>query len=539
MNTVPPTKHLHQIELAAVSPRAYTLIRMFCSAFLLACLLIFIIKTWRWPLIGDAALMHYVVFLMHHGMAPYRNIVDPNLPTTLVIESAVIHLFGGGSLAWRLFDLFILAMTGIAMTVIARTDDASGSDWFACLFAASLFALIHARDGTMQLGQRDLTMTALLVIAYAFLFEALRPHTHRKIVPWLIALFGLFAAAAATIKPTVLLLPIVLLWMAAVTLRRRQRHFLLPVLFGIVGTLLPILLTLAWVWRKHVLRAFLATLFDLIPYFARLGTRSYAHLILHSVSGVLLPIVVLWLAVILLQPKPLTWERAALLIGVLFGLASFYLQRKGYSYHRYPSEAFLLLLASIDLTAVFHKASRHQTTVQWLALAALLIGTILIGGGSTAHAIHQDWRNREFDALLQADLNRLGGQQLAGRVQCLDMGDGCIPTLYNMRLVQATGFLYDCYMFSPVHTAEQIRYREAFWQAMTRNPPAVFVITSNDCENYPEKPSYHYQKIARWPQLNDFLRVQLPPGSSTHSASHGEHRQQPLKTTWLSHLRSE
>jgi hypothetical protein len=484
--------------------------------------------------------MHYIVFLMHHGMAPYRDIGDPNLPMTLMIEAAVVHLFGGGSLAWRLFDLFLLAVTEVAMVVIARPYD-----WFAGFFAASLFALVHGRDGTMLLGERDLTMTAFLVISYAFLFEALRalptesanssgyvskPVTNMdgshkdvrtrvlaglKLPNWspglLMLLFGVFCGAAATIKPTVLLLPVTLLVMAAIVLRWRGQPFRTVILFGVAGTLVPILLSLGWVWHKHVTDAFFVTLLDLIPYFARLGTRSFGHLVVHSISSVLLPFIVLWIIVILFERKRLTWERAALLAGIVFGLASFYLQRKGYSYHRYPSEAFLLLLASIDLAAVFHQresalSPRRRSLQQRFALAGILIGAVFIGGGSTLHALRLDWRNQEFDALLQADLNRLGGHQLDGHIQCLDMGDGCIPTLYNMRLVQATGFLYDCYLFSAIRATEQERYRETFWQAIQRNPPTVFVISSNDCEVYPAKPSYNYQKTTHWQPFDIWLK---------------------------------
>jgi hypothetical protein len=523
-----------------VSNRLYVWTRALSFVFLLLCLTLFVVKTWHWPLIGDAALMHYIVFLMHHGMAPYRDIVDPNLPTTLVIEAVVIHFFGGGSLAWRLFDLFLLAVTGAAMVVIARPYD-----WIAGFFAASLFALVHGRDGTMLLGERDLTMTAFLVIGYAFLFEALRtapaelanssgsvpktvtnmgapranfrgpalsglkPHSYSPGL--LMLLFGFFCGAAATIKPTVLLLPVTLLVMAAIVLRRRGEPFRSAILSGVVGTLVPMLLSLAYVWHKHVTGAFFATLLDLIPYFARLGTRSFGHLVVHSISSVLLPFIVLWVIVILFERKRLTWERAALLAGIVFGLASFYLQRKGYSYHRYPSEAFFLLLASIDLAAVFRQKEsapslRRHSLQQRLALAGILIGAVFIGGGSTLHALRLDWRNQEFDTLLQADLNRLGDRQLDGHIQCLDMGDGCIPTLYNMRLVQATGFLYDCYLFSPIHAAEQDRYREAFWQAIQRNPPTVFVISSNDCEVYPAKPSYNYQKTTQWQPFDIWLK---------------------------------
>src|SRR6266568_9521603 len=116
---------------------------------LLTMLAIFVMRTWHWPLVGDAALMHYNVFLLDHGMAPYRQIIDPNMPGTYLVEGAIMHAFGGSALTWRMFDLFLLACAGVAMIVITLPYD-----WFAGVFAATLFALIHGRDGLIQLGQR-------------------------------------------------------------------------------------------------------------------------------------------------------------------------------------------------------------------------------------------------------------------------------------------------------------------------------------------------------------------------------------------------
>ena len=39
--------------------------------------------------------------------------------------------------------------------------------WFPAVFAGTLFALIHGRDGLAQGGQRDLTMAVLLAVATA------------------------------------------------------------------------------------------------------------------------------------------------------------------------------------------------------------------------------------------------------------------------------------------------------------------------------------------------------------------------------------
>ncbi|MBB5327399.1 glycosyltransferase family 39 protein [Tunturiibacter gelidoferens] len=517
-----------------MSDRSYSLTRTLASVFLVGCLLLFVIRTWHWPLMGDAALMHYIFFLMDHGMAPYRDIVDPNMPTTLLIEGAVMHLFGGDSLTWRLFDLFLLAVSAMAMFVICKPYSR-----FAALFAASLFALIHGRDGLIELGQRDLTMTVSLLIAYAFLFTGLRASPSQTTKPWMTALFGIFCSIAATIKPSVLFLAPTVLVFAAITLRRRNRPFVAHIVSGLLGMLIPILLIFAWLHHQHIVSNFLQTLSQLLPYFLLLGARSYPHLIVHSISSTMLPVVLLWLPIVFLKKDWITWERASLLVAVLFGLASFYLQKKGFPYHRYPSEAFLLLLAGIDFTTILQtnpapsqlRPNVSNRLLPSLAMAGVIIGAVFIGGGSTAHALWQDWHNQEFDTMLRADLNHLGGQSLANRVQCLDMADGCIPTLYNMRLVQTTGFIYDCYMLSAQPGPERDHAREAFWQSITKNPPSIFVVSSNDCDPPTARPAYDYKKIARWPQFNDYLNAnyhldveRIPP----HMVNSGSSSSKPL-----------
>ena len=117
---------------------------------ILPCVALFVVRTWHWPLVGDAPLMHYVVFLMDHGRIPYRDIVDINMPGTYLIEGLVIHVFGGGSLAWRIFDFSLIGVAAAAMAAIACPYS-----WFAAVFSASIFLFLHGRDGLIQLGQRD------------------------------------------------------------------------------------------------------------------------------------------------------------------------------------------------------------------------------------------------------------------------------------------------------------------------------------------------------------------------------------------------
>ena len=160
----------------------------------------------------------------------------------------------------------------------------------------------------------------------------------------------------------------------------------------------------------------------------------------------------------------------------------------------------------------------------------MILGIVVVGGGSLAHALWQDWHNQEFDSMLQRDLDQLGGARLSGHVQCLDSDDGCIPTLYNMRIVQGTGFLYDCYLLSPdLDNATEQRYRDRFWEGISISPPSVFVVSSNECSK--DDGLYKYAKLDRWPLLNSYLRTnyhlyaeRIPP----HLVNWGSSPSRPL-----------
>jgi hypothetical protein len=171
-----------------------------------------------------------------------------------------------------------------------------------------------------QGGQRDLTMAISLLISTAFLFRAVR-----KDRPGFTALFGLFAGVAATIKPTVIPFGVVLFLLATFALRRRgQRIYWHTIAASIAFSVGPIS-ALIFLWRKHAILAFADGLFGIVPYYASLGHRPLSFLLLHSVSP-LLPLVLIWIALIAVHRPPLTWERAALFCGVGFGLISYVVQ---------------------------------------------------------------------------------------------------------------------------------------------------------------------------------------------------------------------
>ena len=460
---------------------------------LLACVLaifvlIFVCLTWHWPFVGDEALIRYANFLMHHGMAPYRDVVEINMPGAFAVDWLVVHIYGSSSLAWRMFDFSLMAVVIFAALAIAWPYD-----WLAGIYGSALFILIHGRDGVVQSGQRDLTIGVLLLAAVALLF-----HAHRRNYWPATALFGLFCGAASTIKPTVLPLGFILLFLLSIDLRRQRLSVMRHWMGGIVGLLAPLLLVLAFLLRERALPAFLYTMHTLIPYHASIGRLPLSYFLWHSFASTILPIVLLWLILAIVHKHWRTWEQHVLLVCVAFGWVSLMVQGKDYPYHRYPLEIFLLLLAGIEFTA----ALRDRGIVKILGIAGLIFGIFVLAPISTVKLAHYQWKQDEFRAMLQTDLNQLGGKNLSGHIQCVDTIGGCIATLDQMRLVQATGFLYDCYLFTDKPGSVQTEYRTRFWQALQKNPPRVFVVTNQLCINPPGT----FQKLERWPQFDAYLR---------------------------------
>jgi hypothetical protein len=459
---------------------------------LAVCCFLYALFSRHWPLIGDASMVHYLVLLMQHGMAPYRDIVDAQMPGTYLLDWLVVHIFGGGATGLRIFDFTLLALAGLAMLWIAWPTDR-----FAGFFAAALFALLHGRDGIPQTAQRDLIIAALMLLAYAFAFHAVR----RNQAPWML-LFGLSTGIAATIKPTALPLAL-LLALAVLVLTRSGRPWGASLAWGVTGLAVAPCIILTFLVREHSLSYFVNALNGMWPYYARLDNRPLTYLLLHSVSP-LLPLVVLWLLIVgwqmsrpLLAKPQFNWERVALWMGLVLGMFAYLSQRKGFPYHRYPVLAFLLLLMGLD----FGEALRRRGLLRLCGAIGLAAGALIVAPISTYKISTYDWRHDEMFDMLQSDLNRAGGPGLSGHVQCLDTYSGCINALYRMNLAESTGFLVDFYFWAPQQTPVTEEMRQRFWTAIQQNPPQVFVIMKQDFPNGADS----YDKLNRWPRFAGYL----------------------------------
>lgn len=481
--------------------------RAIASIFLAVWIVLLVVRTWHWQQVNDPAQFQYVCFLMAHGMAPYRDLIEMNMPGIYLVHWGVIPVVGTSALAWRVFDLLLMIPAAWAMIAIARPYD-----WFAGVLSAALFILFHGRDGAGQMGQRDLIMAVLLVCAYAFLFQ-----TTRKGRAWPMLGFGLASGIVVTIKPTPLPFICLLLVLLGIYLRRQGQAVLAPIAWACAGLVIPLAVVGGFLIWKHALVAFVGVVHGTLPYYARIGREGYGMLLQMAIRPTLWPLIVIALLIVLKKrdswvleadPRKLlvlagvvrekrewaSWEMQMLGLGLVYACVEYYAQGKTMVYHRYSVLAFVFLWTSLQFAAGLKRGGFFRVAgmagIAWgLMLAPLYL----------REAAHKTWSPAYIDALT-GDLNHLGGSELSGKVTCFSTSAECDTVLDRMQLVQSTGLFYDFLIFGPGNQPVIQKWRRVFWKQFEANPPEVMVVHTG---LYPGHKGYG--KLDAWPLFGEYL----------------------------------
>ena len=426
-------------EGSTTGPSAFSFVMPLVATLMLVAVAVGINIAKHWPLVHDSPLIHYVVFLMQHGRAPYRDIAEMNMPGSYMFEWLAMRVFGGGDLGWRLWDFVLGAVT------ISTAAWLTGPGKRSAGIAAGAFAyILHLKDGAFNEGQRDWLVAVLLLVSFGFLFESIRSRR----AEWM-AGFMCFAGLAASIKPPALGFGICFL-AAACWIVRQDR---LPgqalwqrfVLWSVAGGLVPLLIVVTFLLYWGVVPDFLWQLEHFLPWFATLQRLPLGLLLRTALTPMALRYFLFGpILLFILRRSWRRWESTLLLCAALAGAVHYVIQGKGWGYHLYPELMFIVLWAMLELNDTL----QDTTWKRAIALAALLV--IL------PYTTYRYLRIERLMAYpmatlshLEQDLGSLGGAQLSGHVQCLDMTmAGCINVLYRMKLVQSTGFIYDYYLFS-------------------------------------------------------------------------------------------
>jgi hypothetical protein len=176
-------------------------------------------------------------------------------------------------------------------------------------------------------------------------------------------------------------------------------------------------------------------------------------------------------------------------------------QGKALPYQRYPMLAFLLLLIALDLMTAWRKDKR--AVVRYVAWAGVCCGCLVLAPLALVKVHRFVAKPQEFDAMLAADLRNLHADNLSGRVQCLDTIQDCLPTLYTLRLLPATGTLGDVNLFGPSGNAVVETSRQRFLHDVEAKPPLVFVVVSGLFLDG----TSGYRKLDAWPEFEQWLNA--------------------------------
>ncbi len=461
------------------------LFRVISVTILCAAAFFFVVQSSSWSVQWDTSIMHYVNFLMDHGKAPYRDVIDINMPGSYFIEGWAMRVFGRGDFGWRMYEFFLLGALTASMIVIARPYD-----WLAGLFAGVLFTLTHGAEGPENAVERDEVMTVLVMAGIAFAFSAIRARKPALMLP-----FGLLLGLAASLKPTVIPLGPLLLIIAFFALRRRNEAAAPYVVSGISGFIAATLIVAGFFIKYHAFGDFLAISKRLIPYYASVGNHGMSSLVAGLIPRkAMYPLLLITLIFTVKNKDWKNWERQALALVVCFSALSFIAQRKGFIPHRNPLLAFLLLWMALEFT----RAMKMLGWMRILGFAAAVGFLCAIPG--YCHSIYAANSRAELSDALDRDLKRLGGPALQGQVQCMDLVAGCLNSLYRLNLMQNTGFMGDYMFFGPPGSPPLPYYRDMLLSDFHRDPPRIIVITTEVLSS-----PGSFDKIAQWPQFVELL----------------------------------
>ena len=430
-------------------------------------------RSWGWPLVHDAPLMHYVAWLIAQGAVPYRDVFDMNMPGVYLLHLGVISLVGEGDRAWRVFDLAWLALTAAALFGFSRR---MGDVWSG-LGAALLFVLYHLSGGAWRAGQRDFLLALFLVLAAWGVARAWETGGARAPLIW----SGLAAGAGVMLKPHA-----ALFWIACaavVALGSRPSSMIRALaLWCAAGLAVPVLV-MGWLAWRGGAGAFAAILTGyVLPLYSRVGRVSVweglrGHVFGWQIWTCLIALGLLGFARRL--PEPYGIRRWLALLGAVYGFLHFAVQGKGWEYHLYPFAAFACALASIPLAA----RAKPTAPSRWLGTPALsrgltlavLVLAVVFLGAKGVDAADAPWiadKERRVASLVR-DLVPLAG---AGPVQVMDVTGGGVHALLRLHLREPTRFLYDFHFFHDEADARIRALRNEFARDLERGHPTAIVV---------------------------------------------------------------
>ena len=424
---------------------------------------------WRsmgWPLVHDAPIMHYVAWRIAEGAVPYRDLFDMNFPGVYLLHLLVVTTLGAGDVAWRLFDLAWLAVTGALLFAIA-------APWGrpAALGAALFFALYHLAGGAWQAGQRDLLLVAFLLAGALGVARWLETAGGgRPSAP--LAAGGVVLGAALTIKPHALVLVAGLGALIAVHAWRARGHVAAALAAFVAGAVVVPAVVVGWLAAAGALPAWSGIVLEyLLPLYARLG-RSAGWSVYRPGAWIAIAVGVALSVGAAVTAGRFGARHAVVTAGALAGVVHFVAQGKGWEYHLYPLAAFATLLLFAEAGPA---VARLRRPVAIPLLAVILAAGALLGDKATA-ASAAGWE-RDKAARVRRLADELAARLRPGdTVQVLDTTAGGIHALLRLGVREPTRFVYDFHFFHDVGHPTITALRAELVRGLDARPPRLIVL---------------------------------------------------------------
>lgn len=448
-----------------------------------------ILASLHWPFSHDGSMLNYMVFLMDHGMAPYRDIIETSLPGSYFLYWFQRHTFGSTALAFRLFDLTGLLVAFGAMMVIARQSTL----WFAGVFGSAFFLLSHTGGllSLYDLGNRDFFMAVLLLCYLALIFESIR-----REAPLLMFGAGVCLAASCSIKPTALSFALILL-LAFFRIHRKGLRIGRYIAVSAGGVLLCLVIVLVFLMQEKATGAFIHLSRYLIPLYADAAKATYIYMfkLILRPDWLLFPLAAAF-ALAILQPKIRSWwEQQMLFIGIILSLISYLAQGKGLHYHATPFLAFSYLWIGL----VFVASLKSPQPYRWIALAALICCV-----ATYPFFLESPPLDAGYIAGLRQDLAAAAPRILPGKIQCIEEAAACETLMDEQKISQATGFVQDAYLFFEGNHPIVTELRRRFLDQMNRANPDIVVLTNEQWQARIND-RRGYSQLNSWPELQTYL----------------------------------
>jgi hypothetical protein len=405
-------------------------------------------RSLRWPLVGDAAIFHFIAEQMKMGAVPYRDIIDVNMPLTYYLHAAIVKIGGMSDVAWRAFDLTAAAVVSACIWMLVAPAGRA-----VAILAMLAVLVTHLLLGAYSAGQRDFLMSIPALAAALVSVRTVEDPERRRLY---LALAGAFAVIAASIKPSGLLL----LLLPALATRLSWHDIWRDIAWIMAGAAGTGLMVLGLLVATGELGALLAMIWELLPLYGAMGARTIPEVLGATVVWIM-PIAGLALAAALGigAAKP---ARVRVMIGLaVFGLIHVLAQRKGWFYHVYPLAIGLACWGAWSLAAL----SRGRAFV-CLIVIALTVGWRLPGSAYRAEDDPPLRAASTMQAALVSSLPR------GARVQMLDSDNGAFLAMAHAGMRQATPHIQWFSLLVGEPSA-----RSAFLAALAADPPAAILLT--------------------------------------------------------------